>query len=432
MFVSESLGVNEKGHLTFGGHDTVDLAGKYGTPVYVMDEVLIRKNCRKFVNSINENYDGNGRVIYASKAFSCKAMYKIINEENMGIDVVSGGEIYTAVQAGFPMERAYFHGSNKSVQELEFAVKNNVGRIMVDNLFEMENLIEISERLDKTVSVIVRVKPGIEAETHSFIMTGQTDSKFGLDLDTGDAMKAIKMALDAGKISFKGIHCHIGSQIFAVDSFEQAAKVMVGIMEDIKKETGYEVEELDIGGGFGIRYIEEHNPADFSEYMEKVAVVIKEECAARNMKTPFVIIEPGRSIVAEAGITLYTVGAIKTIPDVRTYVSVDGGMCDNPRYILYQSSYMAVIANKANEKADFCATIAGKCCESGDMIQEHTYIQTPESGDIMAVLSTGAYNYSMSSNYNRNPRPAVVMLNGDEERIVVKAETYEDLIRNDM
>lgn len=432
MFVSESLGVNEKGHLTFGSHDTVDLAEKYGTPVYIMDEVLIRKNCRKFVNSVKENYDGNGRVIYASKAFSCKAMYKIIAEENMGIDVVSGGEIYTAVQAGFPMEKAYFHGSNKSANELEFAVKSGVGRIMVDNLYEMEKLIEISEKLDRMVSVIVRVKPGIEAETHSFIMTGQTDSKFGLDLDTGDAMKAIKMALAAEKISFKGIHCHIGSQIFAVDSFEHAAKVMVGIMEDIKKETGCEVEELDIGGGFGIRYIEEHKPAPFNEYMEKVAVVIKEECASRNLKTPFVILEPGRSIVAEAGITLYTVGAIKTIPDVRTYVSVDGGMCDNPRYILYQSSYMALIANKANEKADFCATIAGKCCESGDMIQEHTYIQKPESGDIMAVLSTGAYNYSMSSNYNRNPRPAVVMLNGDEERIVVKAETYEDLIRNDM
>ncbi|MBE6756704.1 MAG: diaminopimelate decarboxylase [Ruminococcaceae bacterium] len=432
MFVSESLGVNEKGHLVFGGHDTVDLSEKYGTPVYIMDEVLIRKNCRKFVNSMNENYDGNGRVIYASKAFSCKAMYKIINEENMGIDVVSGGEIYTAMQAGFPMEKAYFHGSNKSLSELEFAVKSGVGRIMVDNLFEMEKLIEISEKLDTVVNVIVRVKPGIEAETHSFIMTGQTDSKFGLDLDTGDAMKAIKMALSAEKIAFKGIHCHIGSQIFAVDSFEHAAKVMVGIMEDIKNETGYEVEELDLGGGFGIRYIEEHNPADFREYMEKVAVVIKEECAAKNLKTPFVIIEPGRSIVAEAGITLYTVGAIKTIPDCRTYVSVDGGMCDNPRYILYQSSYMAVIANKANEKADFCATIAGKCCESGDMIQEHTMIQKPESGDIMAVLSTGAYNYSMSSNYNRNPRPAVVMLNGDEERIVVKAETYEDLIRNDM
>lgn len=432
MFVSESLGVNEKGHLTFGAHDTVVLAGKYGTPVYIMDEVLIRKNCRKFVNSINENYDGNGRVIYASKAFSCKAMYKIIDEESMGIDVVSGGEIYTALQAGFPMEKAYFHGSNKSVSELEFAVNSGVGRIMVDNLFEMEKLIEISERLNKTVSVIVRVKPGIEAETHSFIMTGQLDSKFGLDLDTGDAMKAIKMAISAEKISFKGIHCHIGSQIFAVDSFEHAAKVMVGIMEDIRNETGYEIEELDLGGGFGIRYIEEHKPADFTEYMEKVAVVVKEECASRNLKTPFIIIEPGRSIVAEAGITLYTVGAIKTIPDVRTYVSVDGGMCDNPRYILYQSSYMALIANKANEKADFCATIAGKCCESGDMIQEHTYIQKPESGDILAVLSTGAYNYSMSSNYNRNPRPAVVMLNGDEERVVIKAETYEDLIRNDM
>ncbi len=432
MFISESLGVNEKGHLTFGGHDTVDLAKKYRTPVYIMDEVLIRKNCRKFVTSMNENYDSNGRVIYASKAFSCKAMYKIINEENMGIDVVSGGEIYTAMQAGFPMEKAYFHGSNKSYDELEFAVKSGVGRIMVDNLLELEMLKDIAEKTGTVVNVIVRVKPGIEAETHSFIMTGQVDSKFGLDIDTGDAMQAIKTALDSDGINFKGIHCHIGSQIFEVSSFEHAAKVMVGIIKDIKDETGYEVEELDIGGGFGIRYIEEHKPAPFSEYMKRVSVVIKEECAKNDLKTPFVIIEPGRSIVAEAGITLYTVGAIKTIPDVRTYVSIDGGMCDNPRYILYQSKYTAVIANKINEKADFLATIAGKCCESGDMIQKDTYIQTPETGDIMAVLSTGAYNYSMSSNYNRNPRPAVVMLNGDEERIVIKAETYEDLIRNDM
>ncbi|MBQ7957719.1 MAG: diaminopimelate decarboxylase [Clostridia bacterium] len=432
MFISESLGVNEQGHLTFGGHDTVELAGKYTTPVYIMDEVLIRKNCRNFVTSMNENYDGNGRVIYASKAFSCKAMYKIIAEENMGIDVVSGGEIYTAVQAGFPMEKAYFHGSNKSYEEIEFALKSGVGTIMVDNLLELELIETAAEKLDTTANVIVRVKPGIEAETHSFIMTGQVDSKFGLDLDTGDAMQAIKTALGSERINFKGIHCHIGSQIFEVASFEHAAKVMVGIMKDIKDETGYEVEVLDIGGGFGIRYAEEHKPAPFSEYMKRVSVVIKEECAKNGLKTPFVIIEPGRSIVAEAGITLYTVGAIKTIPGCRTYVSIDGGMCDNPRYILYQSKYTAVIANKANEKADFLATIAGKCCESGDMIQENTYIQTPESGDIMAVLSTGAYNYSMSSNYNRNPRPAVVMLNGDEERIVVKAETYEDLIRNDM
>lgn len=431
MFISESLGLNESGHLTFGGHDTVDLAQKYKTPVYIMDEVLIRNNCRKFVSSMNENYNSNGRVIYASKAFSCKAMYKIINEENMGIDVVSGGEIYTALQAGFPMEKAYFHGSNKSYDELTFAVKSGVGRIMVDNLYELEMLQKIGEELDTVVNVIVRVKPGIEAETHSFIMTGQTDSKFGLDLD-GDASVAINTAIDSDRICFKGIHCHIGSQIFAVESFENAARVMVGIMKKIKDETGYEVEELDIGGGFGVRYAEEHKPAPFSEYMKKVSVVIKEECEKSGLKTPFVIIEPGRSIVAEAGITLYTVGAIKTIPDVRTYVSVDGGMCDNPRYILYQSKYTAIIANKANEKADFLATIAGKCCESGDMIQEHTYIQKPESGDILAVLSTGAYNYSMSSNYNRNPRPAVVMLNGDEERIVVKAETYEDLIRNDM
>lgn len=432
MFVSESLGINERGHLTFGTHDTVELAEKYSTPVYILDEVLIRKNCRKFVNSVKENYDGNGRVIYASKAFSCKAMYKIIKEENMGIDVVSGGEIYTALKAGFPMEKAYFHGSNKSYGELKFAVESGVGRIMVDNLYELENLIKLSHELDKEINVIIRVKPGIEAETHSFVQTGQTDSKFGLDLDTGDAMKAIKTAIEAEKIVFKGIHCHIGSQIFAVKPFEEAAKIMMGIVESIKDETGCEVEELDLGGGFGIKYIEQHNPASFDEYMKNVASVIKSECANRSIKTPFVIIEPGRSIVGEAGITLYTVGAIKTIPNIRTYVSVDGGMCDNPRYILYQSSYMAVIANKASEKADFLATIAGKCCESGDLIQKDTYIQKPQSGDILAVLSTGAYNYSMSSNYNRTPRPAVVMLNGDEERVVVKAETYEDLVRNDM
>ncbi len=432
MFVSESLGVNEKGHLSFGSHDTVELAVKYGTPVYIMDEVLIRKNCRKFVSSMQENYGSNGRVIYASKSFSCKAMYKIINEENMGIDVVSGGEIYTAIQAGFPMEKAYFHGSNKSKAELKYALESGVGRIMVDNLYELDCLIEIAKQLNKKANVIVRVKPGVSAETHSFIQTGQLDSKFGLDLATGDAMQAIKTAIKSEYINFKGIHCHIGSQIFSVNPFEHTARVMLDIIEDIKNETGYEVEELDLGGGFGIKYVESDTPASFDEYMKKVAEVIKSECAQRNIKMPFVIIEPGRSIAGEAGITLYTVGAIKTIPDIRTYVSIDGGMCDNPRYILYQSSYMAVIANKANEKADFLATIAGKCCESGDMIQENTYIQKPESGDIMAVLSTGAYNYSMSSNYNRNPRPAVVMLNGDEERVVVKAETYEDLVRNDM
>ncbi len=432
MFISESLGVNELGHLTFGEHDTVDLAKKYGTPVYLLDEEHIRNNCRRFVNSMEENYGGNGRVIYASKAFSCKAMYKLINEENMGIDVVSGGEIYTALKAGFPMEKAYFHGSNKSHDELVFAIENGVGRIMVDNLHELQMLIEIANKLNKKVGVIVRVKPGISAETHSFIQTGQLDSKFGLDLATGDAMAAVKMSLESENIDFKGIHCHIGSQIFAVNPFEHAAKVMLGIVEDIKKETGYEVEELDLGGGFGIKYTESDTPASFDEYMKNVAEVIKNECAARGLKMPFVIIEPGRSIAGEAGITLYTVGAIKTIPDARTYVSIDGGMCDNPRYILYQSKYQALIANKANEKADFLATIAGKCCESGDMIQEHTYIQTPEAGDIMAVLSTGAYNYSMSSNYNRNPRPAVVMVNGKEDRVIVKAETYEDLIRNDL
>ncbi len=432
MFVSECLGVNEEGHLTIGGKDTVSLAKEYGTPLYVFDEVQIRKNCRKFVNSMKENYDGFGRVIFASKSFGCKAMHRIVNEEEMGLDVVSGGEIYTALKAGFPMEKIYFHGNNKSYSELEFAIENNVGRIMVDNFLELDNIIDIADKKGKVVSVIIRVKPGIEAETHSFIRTGQIDSKFGLDIHTGDAMKAIRLAISEKNIDFKGIHCHIGSQIFDVSPFEFTAEVMVNLMAEIKKETGCDVKELDLGGGFGIKYKEEYEPASFDEYMKKVAKVVKDKCKENGLEIPFVIIEPGRSIVGEAGITLYTVGAIKTIPDVRTYVSVDGGMGDNPRYILYGSDYTLLIADKADKPRDFVATVAGKCCESGDLIQENTNIQKPEAGDILAVLSTGAYNYSMSSNYNRNPRPAAIMVNGEEVRTVIKAETYEDIIRNDV
>lgn len=432
MFVSNCLSVNEKGHLTIGGLDAVELAAQYGTPCYVVDEDQIRKNCRAYVQSIEDNYAGNGLAIYASKAFNCKAMCKIVNEEKMGLDVVSGGELYTAIKAGFPTEKIFFHGNNKTLDELEFAVKENVGRIVVDNIYELENLSKEAVKQGKTVNVILRIKPGIDAHTHSFIMTGQIDSKFGFALETGEAMDGVKAAIAAENICLKGIHCHIGSQIFEVAPFEHAAEVMIGFMAQIKAETGAELEELDLGGGFGIKYAENDNPLAYSEYMAKVAGVLKAACEKHGVKTPFVIIEPGRSVAGSAGITLYTVGAVKEIPGIRNYVSIDGGMVDNPRYILYQSTYEMVCANKANEPKDYKITLAGRCCESGDLIQEDAMIQHVEPGDIVAVFSTGAYNYSMSSNYNRIPKPPVVMVSGGEARVVVKRETYEDIIRNDI
>ncbi len=432
MFVSDCLSVNEKGNLTIGGLDTVELAAKYGTPCYVVDEDQIRANCRAYVKSIEDNYDGNGLAIYASKAFNCKAMCKIVNEEKMGLDVVSGGELYTALSVGFPAEKIYFHGNNKTLAELDEAVTAGVGRVVVDNIYELENLSKAAKKQGKTVGVLLRIKPGIDAHTHSFIMTGQIDSKFGFALETGEAMEGVKAAIEAENIEFKGIHCHIGSQIFDVEPFERAAEVMIGFMADIKAETGVEVEELDLGGGFGIKYSSDDNPLAYSEYMAKVAGVLKDECVKKGVKQPFVVIEPGRSVAGSAGITLYTVGAVKTIPDIRTYVSIDGGMGDNPRYILYQSTYELVCANKADKPKDFKITLAGRCCESGDLIQEDALVQHVEPGDIMAVLSTGAYNYSMSSNYNRIPKPPVVMVSGGQSRVVVRRETYEDIIAKDM
>ncbi len=432
MFVSDCLSVNEKGNLTIGGLDTVELAAEYGTPCYVVDEDQIRANCRAYVRSIEENYGGNGIAIYASKAFNCKAMCRIVNEEKMGLDVVSGGELYTALQAGFPAEKIYFHGNNKTLSELEEAVYAGVGRIMVDNIYELENLSRIAKSCGKNVGVILRIKPGIDAHTHSFIMTGQIDSKFGFALETGEAMEGVKAAIAADNIDFKGIHCHIGSQIFDVEPFERAAEVMVAFMAEIKAQTGVDVTELDLGGGFGIKYSNEDNPLEYSEYMAKVATVLKAECVKHGVAQPFIIIEPGRSVAGSAGITLYTVGAVKTIPDVRTYVSIDGGMGDNPRYILYQSTYELVCANKADKPRDFKITLAGRCCESGDLIQEDAPVQQVEPGDIMAVLSTGAYNYSMASNYNRIPRPPVVMVSGGKSRVVVRRETYDDVISKDV
>lgn len=432
MFVSDCLGMNDLGHLTIGGRDTVELAQTYGTPLYVMDENEIRRACHSYFQSMNKYYGGRGLVTFASKAFCCKAICKIIAEEGLGLDVVSIGELYTAMSVNFPAQRIYFHGNNKTVQELAAAIEYGVGQIVVDNLTELEMLNQLAISQNKTVNILFRIKPGIDAHTHDFVRTGQIDSKFGLALETGEAMEAVKQAAEMKGVSLKGLHCHIGSQIFDIDPFEHAAEVMLNFMADIKKETGLSLDLLDLGGGFGIKYLPEHDPVEYDRYMQRVSKKVREVCDAKGLQTPYIVIEPGRSIVGPAGITLYTAGAVKEIPNIRTYVSVDGGMCDNPRYILYQSEYEAIIANKAAQPKCKTVTIAGKCCESGDLIGENMQVQDVKVGDIVAVLATGAYNYSMSSNYNRIPRPPVVMLKDGTDRVVVKGETVEDIVRNDL
>ncbi len=429
--ISNCLSVNEQGHLTVGGADTVELAREYGTPLYVMDEETIRTACRQFKASIDRNY-GKGVPLYASKAFSCKEIYRIIESEGLDADVVSGGEIYTALAAGFPAERMFFHGNNKSPEELELALRENVGRIVVDNLTELQLLEEMAAKLGKRPKILFRIKPGVDAHTHDFIRTGQIDSKFGFAIENGEAIAAAKAAAAAEQVELVGVHCHIGSQIFELDPFILAAKIMVEFMAQVREETGLVLSELNLGGGFGIKYLESDSPREYDAFMDAVSAQIHDSCAELGLEQPAVFIEPGRSIVGPAGLTLYTVGAIKEIAGVRTYLSVDGGMTDNPRYALYQAPYEAIVANKADAPRDFEVTIAGKCCESGDLIQEHTKIQQCESGDLLAVLATGAYNYSMASNYNRIPRPAVVMVKDGKPRLIVRRESYEDLIRNDL
>ena len=432
MFVSENLSVNEKGHLTIGGCDTVELAKQYGTPLYVLDENKIRKTCRSYVDSFKKYYDGNGMPLYASKALSCKELCRIINQENLGLDVVSGGEIYTALQSGYPMEKVHFHGNNKTAEEIKFALDSKVGKFVVDNLYELKLLNDIAQEKNVVANISFRIKPGVDAHTHDFIMTGQIDSKFGFALETGEAYEAVKEAIKLDNVNLTELHCHIGSQIFDIDPFVAAAEIMIDFIAKIKNELGVFITELNLGGGFGIKYTERDEPVPYEKYMEKVSVTVKSKCAEHNIDVPYICIEPGRSIVGEAGITLYTAGGKKEIPDIRTYLSVDGGMTDNIRYALYQSDYTVINASKADKEPDETVTVAGRCCESGDLIQENIKVANPEVGNIIAVLSTGAYNYSMASNYNRVPKPAMVMVNNGESRLIIKRETYEDIIKNDI
>ena len=424
--------VNGHGHLTIGGLDTVALASKYGTPLYVMDEDAIRANCRALKNSMDAHYHKKGLVLYASKAFCCKRMYRILNEEGLGADVVSGGELYTALQAGFPAERIYFHGNNKTADELTMALESGVGRIVVDNIAELELLGALAKAAGKTASVLFRIKPGIDAHTHNFIRTGQIDSKFGFALETGEALQAVAAALKTPGIRVAGIHCHIGSQIFDIDPFCHAAEVMLGFAQQVRAELGYTIEELNLGGGFGIAYGPEDKPLPVDEMIDALGDAVREGCQKHNLPQPFITIEPGRSIVGPAGVTLYRVGSVKHIENVRTYVAVDGGMPDNPRYALYGASYQAVKATDPKGERTLRAAIAGKCCESGDLVTKDALIQPVQAGDLLCVFATGAYNYSMASNYNRLPRPPIVMVRDGKDRLLVKRESYEQLVQNDM
>lgn len=431
----ETLKINGKGHLEIGGCDAVDLAKDFGTPLYVFDEKYIRDMMRVYRDTIAEEYNGNGLVLYASKAFSCMAIYRIASQENIGVDVVSGGELYTAVKAGFPTEKIYMHGNNKLLRELEFAVDAKVGTIVVDSYDEADILDMLAGKAGIRQNVLIRINPGVEAHTHAFVQTARTDSKFGFSISDGTAERMTGYILKKEHLNLKGYHCHIGSQIFEKQSFVLAAQKAMDFMAKIKADLGFEADTLNIGGGFGIWYTDEDAKISvdgYAEYLKALIGAVKQRAAELSLKLPYLIIEPGRSIVGEAGVTLYTVGAIKDIPGVKKYVAIDGGMFDNPRYALYQSKYTVLLANRANDKCTEKVTIAGKCCESGDLIAVDVPLPKAERGDIAAVLSTGAYNYSMASNYNRNFIPAAVLVNNGKAEYIVKPQTYDDLIRNDV
>ncbi len=433
MDTRKTLRVNEAGHLEIGGCDCVELAEKFGTPLYVFDEDYIRGMMRVYRDTMKKEY-GDGLVLYASKAFSCEAMYAIAKQEKIGADVVSGGELYTAMQAGFPAADVCMHGNNKLPREISYALNCGVGLFAVDSPSEAELLDAECEKRGRVQDVILRINPGVEAHTHKFVQTATPESKFGFSVQSGAAEEMTKLLLAKKHLRLLGYHCHIGSQIFEKQPFCLAAEKCLAFMADMKKKLSFEAEILNLGGGFGIRYTEEDEKFDFESYAGYLGAIIgavKAGCEKYGLKRPRLMIEPGRSIVGEAGITLYTVGAVKEIPGIRKYVAVDGGMFDNPRFCLYGSKYTAVLAGRADEPPTELVSIAGKCCESGDLIGENMSLPEARRGDILAVLSTGAYNYSMASNYNRNFVPPAILVKDGMADYIVKPQTYEDLVRND-
>ena len=425
----ENLGVRN-GNLTFAGYDTVALAKKYGTPLMLLDENKIRNTMKTYKKAM-QTYFGNDSVpLFASKALSFVGIYQIAKEEGINTDIVSIGELVSAIKAGFPLERAFFHGNCKTDSDIEFAIKNGIGFFNVDTYDELYAIDRIAKEMGVKQKILLRLTPGIDPHTHAAISTGKVDSKFGTAIETGQAMEITKEALSLENIDLRGFHCHIGSQIFEIEPFCDAADIMIKFIGDVKSETGYEAEYLNLGGGFGVRYIESDPKIDYTENIKLIAEHIDSYCLNNDLAKPKILMEPGRSMVADSGMTIYTVGSVKEITGYKNYVAIDGGMSDNPRYALYGSQYTVLCANKMDEKADYQCTIAGRLCESGDLIQENVLIPPVKRGDNIAVLVTGAYNYSMASNYNRVPRPLVLLL-GKEERVAIRRESFDDVSRLD-
>jgi diaminopimelate decarboxylase len=423
--------VNEQGHLTIGGVDTIDLAKQYGTPLFVYDTALIRSRARGFKETF-EQLGITAQVAYASKAFACIAAYQLAAQEDLSLDVVSGGELFTAIQAGFPAERIHFHGNNKSIAELELAFKTGIGCIVVDNFYEINCIKELANSHQQKMNILLRVTPGVEAHTHDFITTGQADSKFGFDLNNGQADEAFSQVVNDPYVNLLGLHCHIGSQIFETEGFSLAAEKVMQKMGAWKQQHQFEATVLNLGGGFGIRYTADDKPLEPQQYVANMIKTVQAESAKLNLSMPEIWIEPGRSLVGDAGTSLYTVGSQKSVPGVREYIAVDGGMSDNIRPALYDAKYEAVIANKAIEDKANTYTVAGKLCESGDKLIVDAPLQQAQTGDILAMFCTGAYGYSMASNYNRVPRPAVVFVENGEHQLVIQRESYEDIVVNDL
>ena len=430
--ICDNISVKD-GILHFAGQNTVELAKKYGTPLYLMDEDKIREKCRAYKAAFAKHFGGNSQPLYASKANCFKRIYEIMTEEGMGIDVVSSGEIYVAKEAGFDLSHAFFHSNNKTDEDIAYAIENGIGYFVADNVEEVKAVEAEAAKRGIKQKLMLRITPGIDPHTYEAIATGKVDSKFGSAIETGQAEEIVLYALAQPHIELMGYHCHVGSQVFGEDIFERAAEVMLEFLAEMRDKHGYTAPILDLGGGYGVRYVESDPYLDIETKVGEVAAAVKATCEKLNLEMPEIHMEPGRSIVADAGMTLYTAGTVKKIPGYKNYVSVDGSMCDHIRYALYGSAYTCYLANKMDEECDFEASVVGRCCESGDIIQEHVMMPSSVGRyDTVAVCTTGAYHYSMASNYNRLPKPPIVMQSGGENYVAVKRESFADLCKNDL
>jgi diaminopimelate decarboxylase len=421
------IDLDKKNNLVFEGVKLEDIAREYKTPCFVYSEKIIRDNCREYCNAFRNNKI-NYEVLYAGKAFLVKALCKILDEEGMAIDASSGGEIYTALSADFPAGKIYFHGNNKSENEIRYALKNNVGTIMIDNLYELDLVNKIARELNKKVNIMIRVIPGVDTHTHEKIRTGQVDSKFGFPILELESV--FSRILEKENLNYIGLHCHIGSQLLEVQYHLQAIVEMVQAIKMIEERFEIKTKKLNMGGGLGVKYTSKDKPVPITIFVNNIIEKIVQVCQEKEVVLPKILIEPGRSIVAEAGITLYRVGAIKEIPGLKKYVIVDGGMADNPRPSLYDAEYEAVLVNKINQDSTENVTVAGKYCESGDILIKNIELPRVESGDLIVFFTTGAYHYSMANNYNGIPRPPVVLVNQGKHELIVKGENYKDIVHN--